>query len=726
MKKIFSILKNVDYRHYLSIAITLCFVLLGVFIFPNTILRLAEACRDVGSSLAYTFSNFFLEKTNVIVTVHDLPTWRFTSDVYPPLTFLPATWEEFTVLWSSYWEKFFSLKTFAYFLLHVFSIAFSVYVFVICVSFLFLPFKRLLKRYIRKQNNNYDKESRTVEILRRISSLTYKKIKAWVLSYISFLKKYNKYLITWLVVWGLYFNVFTIIGEALAYLMYFLSSFDFYGIYNQLYKLTLDLTNVVRFVPGFIFVLAFIVFLEWFARRIGFRRLDKHEARNGALVDERGVMTVIYGAMGAGKTKLVTDMALTAEVNLRDSAFEIILESDMRFPNMNWATLEQELKQAINKRKCYSLSSVRKWLISKYKIWQRSPTSENIFGYDFEYYGIEYNDGLRTYNVWEVMRDYCQAYLIYTVQTSLIQSNYSIRTDILIEDLGNFPLLNTDFFRRDSRLMDSYSRHSHIIDFDMLRLGKRVLKNNPNRYALGFGVYVISEIDKERKNDKELRDHNVDASSKEANQRNDLFNALLKMIRHACVVSNRVFVKVLADLQRPESLGVDARELGEVCCIDGRTDVAPVLPFFAPFHLFAFGFNLLYSKFVKLYYDYRFYRGDKTALLYLAKNFNSWLKNIVDRTNNLFNSSTVKLLVESGRMNGDSFERKYFEQSKKIFSKRYSTDCLSGVFEQYAYLNTVGIDDLPEYANILATESELMKQNSFFQIEVRSYNKKEK
>ena len=121
--------------------------------------------------------------------------------------------------------------------------------------------------------------------------------------------------------------------------------------------------------------------------------------------------------------------------------------------------------------------------------------------------------------------------------------------------------------------METFSRHSHIIDFDMLRLGRVVLEDNPKRYAFGFGVYVISEIDKERKNDKELRESGIKGDAPVANQKNDLFNTLLKMSRHACIVANRVFVKVHADLQRPESLGADARELGELHYIEDYTVV---------------------------------------------------------------------------------------------------------------------------------------------------------
>ncbi len=699
--------------------------MLGIFLFPNTILRLGESLRDFGTSTAYTFGEFFLGKSVVTATVNNLPEWSFSS-THSSSVFLPFSWDDFVVLWRKYWVLWANVKTFLRYLLVCFNFISFLYIFVLCFIVLLLPIKLLVKRYVRKNNNDYDKESKAVLFFKKIEKRFWFPVKAWIKGFIQFVLDNKAYYLFWLFLWGLYFNVFTIAIEALSYVIYFASSFDVAGLYRQVYKLAIDLSNAINFIPGFIWVISIIVLLEFLARKSGYNRLDRRECRNSVFLSERGVVTVIYGPMGAGKTKLITDMALTEEVRLRDMAFEIILESDFKFPNMTWATLEQELKQAIENRKVFSLSSVKKWLIKKYKAWVKNPCRELLFGYDYEHYGIEYNDGLMTYNVWQVLKDYCQAYLIYTVQSSLIQSNYSIRTDNLIEDVGNFPLWNTDFFRRDSRLMDSYSRHCHILDFDMLRLGKRVVQDNPNRYAFGFGVYVISEIDKERKNDKELRDNNVLASDKDANQRNDLFNALLKMSRHACVVSNRVFIKVLADLQRPESLGADARELGEIEYIEDKGEMSPILPFFAPFYTLELLFSWLFGKFTNFYYQYRFNRSDKTALMYLLKNFTSWMKGIVDRTTNLYNSSTVKLKIESGRMDGASIEKKYFLQAKKIYSKRYSTDCLSGVFEQYAEKNTIGVDDLPEYASVIAREFELLKQNSFFQNEVRSYNKKEK
>ena len=127
-----------------------------------------------------------------------------------------------------------------------------------------------------------------------------------------------------------------------------------------------------------------------------------------------------------------------------------------------------------------------------------------------------------------------------------------------------------------------------------------------------------------------------------------------------------------------------------------------------------------------MYLNYRYYRGDKSLLIYSTKNIVYFFTTIVKRTCNLYNCSTVSLELQSGRLQGDFVKKKYFEQSKMIFSKRYATDCLSGVFEQHAEKNTIGINDLPVYAGIMASHFELMQQNSFFQIEVNSYANREK
>ena len=338
------------------------------------------------------------------------------------------------------------------------------------------------------------------------------------------------------------------------------------------------------------------------------------------------------------------------------------------------------------------------------------------FGYDFEHYAVDYNDELKITKLYDAIEDYACAYFIYAIETSLIISNYSIRTDAIKEDLGNFPIWNHDFFSRDPRLMDAYSRHAHIIDFDMLRLGKRMVEENPNRNAFGFGVYVISEIDKERKNALELKETKIKEDV--CNQRNDLFNSCLKMSRHACVIANRVFLKIFVDLQRPEDWGAGGREVGEVVYIKEKGDMVALFPFFSPFWLCEGIFKWVKKKYDAFYLEYIHKRSDGTLFVYLLKTIMSKLDNHYRKINNGLGCQVLDLELESGRMEGEVQKRKFYRMPKKDYSKRYSTNCLSAIFEGDE-VNTVSIADFIEYADIMATSEELAMQNSHFQEDIR-------
>jgi hypothetical protein len=511
-------------------------------------------------------------------------------------------------------------------------------------------------------------------------------------------------------------GVASIALEALAYLFYLSTSLDLLNLYVLLYKTVYDVSMFLESVPLLLTIVLVVTVNELNCRRIGYNALYHRERCNRGFLNERGVVTIVWGEMGVGKTALITDCMLSAEVQLRDDAYEVILETDMKFPNFTWATFERQLRQAIYFHVIYDVWSCRRWVRKKYAQWQKAQCREKIFGYDYERYGLDYDDKLKVVNVWSALEDYACAYLIYTVQSSLIVANYSVRVDSLLYDLDNFPLWNSDFFKRDSRLLDSYSRHCKILDFDMLRLGRIMLENNPNRNAYGFGVYGITELDKERKNTPELKD--VKADSEECNQKNDLFNVLLKMSRHACVIANRVFVKVFADLQRPDSLGADCRELGEVTYIEEKSTIEPVLPFFSLYYIFEAIIDWVFQPFRSVYLEYRCNRSDTTLPLFLFKNLESKLQHIKERTRNVFGSATLSLELQSGRMDGEPKKRKWYRMPKKIYSRRYTTDCQQAIFERRAEYNYVGIDDLREYADDMANGEELIYQNSHMQEEL--------
>ena len=556
-----NIFRRIDYRHYICIAVTVGFAILGVFVFRSAFYRLLEAGRDFGLSVAYYFCELFGLPYGFAPTVNTLP-----KD--PPAIFLPESWEAFKVSFGLYWSKWADMRNFLGYLsffgqaARIFTIA------LIPLLGLVILLRMIVERYIKTYNNDYAKESRPLRAFKRVSDVTYRPIKAWLKSFFGFVREHKPYYVLWAAMWIYFFNGFTVFLEFFAFYFYFVFSFDFGNLYRQIYKLIMDLYPLFAFVPLWAWAVFVVLLLGFLSRRRAMKVLRRNERRNRGFLNGRGVFISAFGPPGVGKTLWVTDAALSYEAQILDDALDILMETDTHFPFFPWITLEAELREAVYEHICYDVWSVKRWIGRKRESFEKVLSKENIFGYDFVRYGMTYDNGLCMTDIWQAAEEHALAYFIYTVQSSYLIANYSIRSDKLSEDLGNLPLWDTDFFARESTLEGS--RYAHILDFDMLRLGKRMLEDNPNRYAYGFGVYVISEIDKERKNAPTLKE--TKASAKDCNQLNDLFNTCMKMSRHACVIANRVFVHIIGDLQRTGSLNADYLELGDT--LELRRDVA--------------------------------------------------------------------------------------------------------------------------------------------------------
>ena len=258
-------------------------------------------------------------------------------------------------------------------------------------------------------------------------------------------------------------------------------------------------------------------------------------------------------------------------------------------------------------------------------------------------------------------------------------------------------------------MIKAYSRHSHILDFDSLRLGKKLIEDNINKDSFDFGVVLITEIGKERGNNLELKETKKNDDT--CNQKNDLFNSWLKMARHSSTIDNYPFVKVITDEQRPESWGADARDLCDILYIDETSDMKLTLPFFALEDLLI---TFLVSRFNNRYVNYRFLRADNSLLMYWYHNIISWINKFKSNMYNQFGYYKLFTRLELGTMDGNYNEKNYYLMFKKIYSDRFSTDCFSGFFDEKTLNSKVGINDLEEFENTKATLEEMQKENSYF------------
>lgn len=718
----------------ICLIITALVISCSIFIYPNSFLRFGECFEDLWHSICYYFSCLFN------FGYYDVSIIQNSSINNTPFINLPTSWEEFKNRIQFFFDVLFNKENFQlYYDGFCDVMIFVLKILTLIVIPLFIVLRWMFSKYFEKQNNDYNKETKTLRVYKKIISMIFVPVQNWFRALFGYIKQNRKFYLIWLHIFFLYFCFYQIIMEAIAYYLFFVFSFDFSSLYTQIYKLFCDLSVVVNTFPWEIWIIFGVAFIVFIRKLIGYSYLTHMENKNCGFINERPILSMVCGTMGKKKTTALTDMALSEEVILKDKAFEKILENDLKFPNFPWINFEIVIKKAIKQHKIFNLATTKVFIRKLRYYFEQAQINIEInksirrnlnkilnvkyknllFDYDYETYGLYYNDNLKVEYIFDTLETYAQLYFIYIVQSSLIISNYSIRSDIILEDSGNFPMWNNDFFKKDARLLDSFSRHAHILDFDSLRLGKKLLQDNPNKDSFEFGVLCVTEIGKERKNNLQLQEIKIKESI--ANQKNDGFTDMLKMIRHSATVDNYPFVKIISDEQRPESLGADARDLADVMTIIETSETKLAMPFFFVSELV---YAFFMSKFVNLYYKYRFMRSDNTLFMYLFKSIASKINNYYKRNYNTFGYSLLKVAVENGNLEGQADMKEYYLMSKKIYSKRFSTDCFSEFFNNKTIRSSKGIEDLQAYKTERATFEELKQQNSYFVSDLLNKEKK--
>ncbi len=694
MRKLLGKIKSISYYHYIAVGITVGFLALTFFVFPTAITRIGEAFRDLFYSIGFYGAELFEIDHNIQPTVNS-----YSSLPLTPFFFIPETWEEFLTNFDNFWRTFLDSENFALFMSGVAEFLYNALSIILLIG---LPIALIcylgFRKYFQTENNDYNVDSRQLTWLKNFSAKYYLPCKKWMRSLVTFLKESN-YLKIWLVIWLFNFNVITIVIEFISYYFYFVPTFDVVSLYKQVYKLLCDLSVPVNFIPGIVWALAGYVLFCWLRRRIGYKVLEHHEMKNRGLINKLGICVLGCGSMGAHKTTVLTDMAESLEVMFLDKALELMNDVALRFPYFPWITLENEIKTAVEKHEIYSLVTCRIY-VAKLK-------AENYdFEYDVDRYGNTFCDSLKTITLWESIETYAQLYFLYTLKTSFLVFNYSVRTDNVFEDTGNFPLWNTEFFRRSVKESEEASKYAHILNFDALRLGKKV-KNNPDSNYFEFGVVGITEVGKERGN---MTEHKYLKKDEGTNQLNDLFDLWLKMIRHSATVEYYPFARVFMDEQRPENLGANARELANIL---GLRDTSERKMAYPMFFLIESLYGFIARKYENMYLTYRHNRSDNTVFSHLLKTVMHKCYKHYKFLTNTFGYKTVEIDMQRGSSD-DVETHKYYLSSKKIYSNRFSTDCFSDFFSVKALKSSIGLDDVPTYEGIKATFSELAQQNSYF------------
>ena len=678
------------------------------FFFMASVTRAWDGLKDFWFSLVYYFSAFGDNETKVTVT-------EFPSlDV---LDHLPYDFDEIFRKLKDMWGVFFDGACFKAYMIKVSDVLNTISIIAMPLVIIIPCIVMLVQSFVLTPNE-YKHGNRT-EALKKFEGKPLERLKkllAWFKELYNVFVSKKYYLYPICLIWLLNLNLVSIALEFLAYYFYFAMSQDVVNLFSiQFGKLLLDVVIMLSSAPLVFWLIVTYILICVIRRYIGFKKLDEVEASVRAFMKKLPICVLICGLMGSKKTTTLTDMAISEEIRLRDEALENILEIDSKFPNFPWILLEDAIKYAIKQKRIRNLTTCRDYIALRYQGYlnccEIMPDKQNyyIFCYDTSKYRFYFNDELKIYTIWEAMKDYAQSYFIYMIQSSLLVSNYSVRVDNVLKHAGNFALWNIDLFRRKPELKDSLSRHAHILDYEMLRLGKTIIKENPRRGSLEFGVVLISEVAKELGNN--LSNQEIKRSSEDSNVKNELIDYWIKMCRHKATICGKPFIRVLSDEQRPEDLGAVNRDVFNVVHIRKSGDFKLCMPCFFVTELIH---DVLYPKFKEFYLEYRYNRGDTSFVMYVMHNVFSALHNFYKNTYNLFGVCEVECDIESGTLNGEFESSYYYISSKKTYSNRFTTDCYAQFFEDLVRASEVGLDELQEYKSIQPTADEFDLQNSRF------------
>lgn len=644
---------------------------------------------------------------------------------------LPISWDVFIARFKAFWGVFINKEYFVYYFFRFLSKVANYARFALILLILWAIIKACFSNYFKPLDNENNEENNDIKknkfkIIKSKNLLNYEKFRDKIIDpiteYLFYFKEFTKdklvYLFVAVVIAAFQLKLFSIALDAIGFVFYYFGSFEFISVFEFIAVVIVYLTPILIKIP-FIFyvILAYIIFDKIRISR-AYSMLYHCENKNKGLIKSLGILVMFIGPPGVGKTKTVTDITLSREEMFRTDCLDILLDINKRFAHFPFQTFEYELKRFIDAKLFYNRKQAYLYVLKKKQRFEYDECKEKIFDYDYERYGLYFYDGLKNEYIWDALCDYAEAYFMYIQSSPLSVSNYSIRFNNIKDDIGYFPLWSYDYFGDD--LIPLYnSSYSKVLDQDMLRLGKRFIQDNPNAHVLDGCVISFAELGKERGNQFDTIE--MKKSDDKVNQKNDMFNSKLKVIRHLATVRNKCFIAMYDDDQRTGSTNADLVQLHEsvVTLKNTESKFETCIPFywFLPDIL-----NKICSKLDDLYLKFKHCRIDFTLLMHLINYINNKVYNFKIYRENTFSIKEVEMDISFGLNEEKLGSKTYYLMSKKIHADRYDTSSFGKFFEHQNFINNKGFADLESYDSHATDLKKLMKQNSYFVTNLAEYN----
>lgn len=748
-------------HHVLTIAFLIVAVLFSIFRFEDVFKRTVQSLVDLKNSCLY-FVLYPLHLEHLVeITVLQIPEHM--------ITMLPLTPEEFVQFCERFWDIFVSWETVEEFfeyvgdvlrplaetllylllpMLSTFGVLWFIYSRVDVPEETQKAKKRKKKKDSKKAAKAQKEEakerpnakkkakkkkkgkpesafpdSKALQRWKRFEVKVLFKIRNAVVNYAAFFKSKKYYVVPMIVIWAYNLNGATIALEALAWLFYVSISIEYHTILIMLAKLAVDLTVVAGFLPWWAWVIVGYKVYDYIRRSIGDALLKHYIAKDEEFLIKHPGALFVVGKQRSKKTTILTLLKIIFERRFREIAKKKFAQRNKQFPFFRWSSIERTVRccRENNTFKTFEDMTIFVLYLKNFFSAQNSIQGQNLryaikvkYGYDVQElvdyasrYSMLYDNDVVETSIFEAIERYAQLFFIYSQTSPLDISNFSIREDFTFKDHGFFPIFDGDLFRK-SKDSKKNSQFSHRIKFDIFRPGKVFDPETRYDEAVEYGIGVLQEFAKDRKNryTKAGKQNDLDV-----NQDNDLFELDTKMRGHVATIDFFDFWVWLFDDQRPGSLGADNKDLTTICRIKETSDAKIILPGFAIE-------ELLFGWLDKLHDKLKYYirnRKEKETLLvhFIDAIFNPFFKHF-DKVSAHYGVHVAKLKVEDGgdgEILGEA--EKLYIPVRVPYANRFATDNWRIFYRMKNRKAKRTLDKIEQYKSIYPTMEDFRAQQSY-------------
>ena len=551
------------------------------------------------------------------------------------------------------------------------------------------------------------KKSASVKFFNKYIEMPIKYIYNHIIDFIVLFRSKWYYKVPFILIWLLNFNVLSIGVEALAWILAFPTAPTAQSILFSISKLILDVILIFLTSPTIVVLIIISVILIIHFKKIAYMILNSKLEHDIEILESASPGVMLAGPQGVGKTKVNAFFQRLIEIIFHRDLKKTLIKYQNEYPDFPFILFEDDIKEKKTNGELKGLYSVRYFIRRKKEIFEATSDSSVLYDYSGP---IEFDDSYKFVSIFEMLEQYAQAYFIYIEPSALAATNFPVRFDSYLDDIGNFPLWNDDPLHRTPSDFENYSHYSHILDQDSLRYGNHMDKENNNIGSFEFGSIGFTEKDKERGN--RITNSRFDANSDEANPLNDYLSLGMKMRRHSCNIDYKAYWRDTADLQRTSSLNADELELYDLLQIIKKSGVKLSLPFF---FLFDWIFNFLDYYYKDFIDETRYYGTEFTLPSYLIRKAFSKIFVFRLRIYNTYGYEKVKISYkEACQHDKEPLEKVLYIVYKLAHSHIYQSDTLVNFFDVVASNSQSGLPDYPTYSSIKPTMEELDKQHSYF------------